>query len=230
MRRGFYLGYLDEVIGIVRAPAEIARFFDPIALNLGLAITSEISPAAPLLFEPYLSLSLTRSPHNQVASYRLIKHSFHRGRRKSIANDDTDMEHSLTSEAIAHLQSDAIIGSATFRYSCAGELVDIYSGVQWEALWTNEFAATSQFENEIRAAYDLPLGSSASARDWALLEFSAPRHLDMVQPYLHLFAHDANYKICKLSSHAGFVTVHGEGALADRAEHAVDYLEGVIKE
>ena len=230
MRCRFYLGYLDEVIGIVRAPAGLHRFFDPVALNLGLAITAQASDEAPLLAAPYFSLSLTRSPHNQVASYRLIKHSFHRGRRMSIASDDLEMELSLTSEAIAHLQTEAILGSVTFRFSNTGELIDICNGVQCEAFWTLEFSATSQFENEIRAAYDLPLGSSASNISWALLEFSAPQHLDMVQPYLHLFAHDPNYKICKLTSHSGFVTVSGTGDIVGRVIHAVDYLEGVVKE
>ena len=208
----------------------LARFIPPIAERLGLPINLEETqpPDRPA---KYICVSLARSPHNQIVSYPAIVGSL-RGRNYNfqlLKSDDRSAD--LQSQSIALLQKRLGLCSANFIFDESGRFLNEFPGLTRESLWTLEFAYTSHFENALRAAHDLPLGSVDLIKGpWYLLEFQAPSHLDMFKPYLHLFAHDPRYRIMKLSEFTGFVALAGDGDLISSAEHAVDYLEGIIDE
>jgi hypothetical protein len=87
------------------------------------------------------------------------------------------------------------------------------------------------FENAVRSANQLPLGrTELLTQDFLVINFDAPRNLDMTAPFLHLFAHEPGYRIVKAASHSGYVALAGENNLFEKVCHAVDYLEGVINE
>jgi hypothetical protein len=110
-------------------------------------------------------------------------------------------------------------------------LISIQEGLGEEVLWSVTFSITSVFENALRAAHKLPLGSPEQLEvNWIFARFDAPQHLDMQTPYLHLFAHEPRYRIRKLSSHSGYVALSNSSNLEEEVIHAIDYLEGVINE
>lgn len=214
----------------IEVESGLASFLPPIAERLGLPLefVETLPPTRP---EKYISVSVARSPHNQVVTYPAITSSCRDSNRSYELLSSDQLSANLQSEVITLLPKEAGARAANFIFDSDGKLVSIFPGITRESLWTLEFSYISHFENALRACHDLPLGSAESAlQPWYLLEFQAPPHLDMVKPYLHLFAHNPRYRIVKLSEFSGYVALGGSGNLIGSAEHAVDYLEGVIDE
>lgn len=107
------------------------------------------------------------------------------------------------------------------------------------AHWTIEGAVTSQFENHLRAVLDLPLGSPAPVAPAAVMVnvlggdlpdvHRALRHVMARDPaaHVHLYGKDV-----RPGRKIGHVTIIGEDVedLRRRAQHAADYITGVIDE
>ena len=204
----------------------LERFFRYPAQSLGVEI--ELNRAiAPRISATYTSIHAARSKSGQVALWRPVRHHFYRGRLVSEPSD---------SKTVASLQENVLskiadlIGSALFRFDESGTLIDMTNGIHRESMWSLNQSATSQMENEIRAQFDLPLGSIDSSGNWIAGEFEAPSHLDMVHPFRHLFARQPSMKFHRFESHSGFITFSGAGSLREEMYHALDYLEGVINE
>ena len=214
----------------IEVESGLASFLPPIARRLGLPLdfVETLPPTRP---NNYISVSVARSPHNQVVTYPAITSSSRGNNRSYELLGSDQLSANLQSEVIALLSKEVGLSSANFIFNSDGELASIFPGITRESLWTLEFSYISHFENALRARHDLPLGSAESIlQPWYLLEFQAPPHLDMVKPYLHLFAHNPRYRIVKLSEFSGYVALGGSGNLTSSAAHAVDYLEGVIDE
>jgi 5-(carboxyamino)imidazole ribonucleotide synthase len=105
--------------------------------------------------------------------------------------------------------------------------------------WTIDGSITSQFEQHLRAILDLPLGATGmNARFAVMANVLGGEKGEMYRPYLHLFARDPGLKIHQYGKEVrpgrkvGHVTVTGDDLteLQERAEHAADYLTGVIDE
>lgn len=216
---------------LVHGSAGVLDFCLPIARQLGVAIELRARQEMPRLNFEYLSVALTRSPHGQTVTYGAIHHAFHRDRSVASSRVESSIAMAIQSFALRKVSDEQISGSSLFRFSTDGEFISRELGLSSDAVWTLDFAYVSQFENEVRAAHNLPLGSpDRLADEFITIEYSAPIELDMQSPYLHLFAHDPRYKIRQLSSHTGFVSISGGVDLLGKAKHAVDYLEGVVNE
>ena len=183
---------------------------------------------------PYLSIHFARSEHGQRAIWPIVSHSKYRERLLTTpANTLTgEIREKVISGIQEILNSLSWQGSGLARFNDSGEFIDVIRGCQRESMWTLDTSITSQFENEVRSSFNLPLGD-ISMRDasWMTLEFSAPTELDMFRPYLHLCARNPGYKFHHYDSHSGVIFLSGEEReIREDLEHAVDYLEGVINE
>ena len=182
----------------------------------------------------YLSIHFARSEHGQRAMWPIVSHSKYRGRLLTTPANALNGE--LREKVISRIQEILNTlswhGSGLARFDDSGEFIDVVRGCQRESMWTLDTSITSQFENEVRSSFNLPLGD-VSMRDvsWMTLEFSAPVELDMFRPYLHLCARNPGYKFHHYDAHRGVIFLSGkEREIREDLEHAVDYLEGVINE
>ena len=208
----------------------LESFFRYPATSLGIAIELRPSTAPRLDVISYISVHSARSLTGQAAVWRPVRHHLYRGRLIS-RPVDSSLNYVLQERVLKDISQ--TIGSALFRFDESGELIDITPGVQRESMWTLDRCDTSQFENEIRAHLDLPLGLVTSLDDWMAAEFDAPSHLDMIHPFRHLFARRPEMKFHRFEingSNRGCFTLRGDSSLEEEMYHVVDYLEGVIDE
>lgn len=216
---------------VIPVEAEVAQLLFESAKNLGLlAEVNEI--AEPLIKGEFFSIAAVRSSTNQLVTYPITFNKFHRDRLITSPTNETLPTGKILQESVnEQVKTQNLYGAHTFIFEKTGELKTIHEGIGKVALWSDLFSVTSIFENAVRAAFQLPLGTSELIeRDWILGCFSAPQHLEMQSPYLHLFAHQPRYRIRKLSTHSGFVALSNSANLEMELIHAIDYLEGVISE
>lgn len=216
---------------VIPVEADVAQLLFESAKNLGLVVeVKEI--ALPLIKGEFFSVTAVRSSTNQLVTYPITLNKFHRDRLITLPTSEAlpngKSFQQLVNEQVKTLN---LYGAHTFIFERSGELKAIQEGVGEMALWSDLFSVTSIFENAVRAAFQLPLGTSELIeRNWILGCFSAPQHLEMQSPYLHLFAHQPRYRIRKLSTHSGFVALSNSSNLESELIHAIDYLEGAINE
>ncbi len=107
------------------------------------------------------------------------------------------------------------------------------------AHWTIDAAATSQFENHLRAVLDLPLGSPQALAPVAVMVNVLGGDLpDLHRALRHVMARDPGARVhlygktVRPGRKIGHVTVLGDDLddLRARAWHAADYISGVIDE
>lgn len=105
--------------------------------------------------------------------------------------------------------------------------------------WTIDGSRTSQFEQHLRAILDLPLGDPSMTAGFAVMaNILGGEKTDMYRPYLHLMARNPQLKFHQYKKEVrkgrkiGHVTAVGENLLelTEIAEHARDYMSGVIDE
>jgi len=105
--------------------------------------------------------------------------------------------------------------------------------------WTIDGAVTSQFEQHLRAVLDLPLGDTSPRARWTVMgTVLGGSYGDLYPTYRHLMARDPGLKIhlygkgVRPGRTIGHVTVSGNDLddLRARANHACDFLQGVIIE
>lgn len=221
---------------VIDFTAELRPLFEGASKRLGLHFPGAEQTRRELDSD-HLSVFAIRSPQGQVATYPAVLCSAYRGRlsiKPFSDSPDNKREQLLTmiqNEVLVDMRSTDVSGTVAYRFSLSGMLLNRSGCIGPEALWSEEYAVVSVFENAIRANYDLPLGSTEMIREnWRVLQFVADSRLDMTQPLLHLFAHEPCYQIFKLTSHSGYVALSGVDDVDTKLEHAVDYLEGVVTE
>ncbi|MHB8273154.1 MAG: 5-(carboxyamino)imidazole ribonucleotide synthase [Dermatophilaceae bacterium] len=105
--------------------------------------------------------------------------------------------------------------------------------------WSIDGAVTSQFEQHLRAVLDLPLGDTSPRARWTVMgNVLGGDHSDLYPAYRHLMARDPGLKIhlygkgVRPGRKIGHVNVSGRDLddLRVRAQHASDYLQGVVTE
>jgi 5-(carboxyamino)imidazole ribonucleotide synthase len=121
-------------------------------------------------FQAEFSVVMARGEHGDTASFDLPENRHEDGilRRSSVPASSAVLEHGPVARAMAAGIAEALghIGVLTVEFfACPdGPLVnEIAPRVHNSGHWTIEGAATSQFEQHIRAICDLPLGSTALA-------------------------------------------------------------------
>ncbi|MGL4173614.1 MAG: 5-(carboxyamino)imidazole ribonucleotide synthase [Actinomycetota bacterium] len=109
--------------------------------------------------------------------------------------------------------------------------------------WTIDGSVTSQFEQHLRAVLDLPLGDPRPRSDWTVMaNVLGGDYPELYSTYRHVLAHDPAMKVhlygkeVRPGRKIGHVTVCGDGGtdvltqLRERAQHAADYIRGVVTE
>jgi len=105
--------------------------------------------------------------------------------------------------------------------------------------WSIDGAVTSQFEQHLRAVLDLPLGDPSPREPWTVMgNVLGGDYPELYPAYRHLLARDPGLKMhlygkgVRPGRKIGHVNVSGDdlGDLRARAQHACDYLRGVITE
>ena len=105
--------------------------------------------------------------------------------------------------------------------------------------WTMDGAVTGQFEQHLRAVLDLPLGSPRLRDRWTVMANVLGGDVEeLYSTYRHLMARDPELRVhlygksVRPGRKLGHVNVCGSdlGDLRERAQHAADYLQGVIDE
>src|SRR5450759_1677253 len=105
--------------------------------------------------------------------------------------------------------------------------------------WSIDGAVTSQFEQHLRAVLDLPLGDTSPRAPWTVMgNVLGGDHPQLYPTYRHLLARDPGLKIhlygkgVRPGRAIGHVNVSGADLddLRSRANHASDFLQGVITE
>jgi len=105
--------------------------------------------------------------------------------------------------------------------------------------WSIDGAVTSQFEQHLRAVLDLPLGDTSPRAPWTVMgNVLGGDHPQLYPTYRHLLARDPGLKIhlygkgVRPGRTIGHVNVSGADLddLRARANHACDFLQGVITE
>jgi 5-(carboxyamino)imidazole ribonucleotide synthase len=103
--------------------------------------------------------------------------------------------------------------------------------------WSIDGAVTSQFEQHLRAVLDLPLGDTSPRAAWTVMgNVLGGDHPQLYSTYRHLLARDPGLKIhlygkgVRPGRKIGHVNVSGTDLedLRARADHASDFLQGVI--
>jgi 5-(carboxyamino)imidazole ribonucleotide synthase len=162
-------------------------------------------PDAPLLlenlvaFQRELSILAVRNRAGETAFYPLVE-NHHRGGilRLSIApapNLSTELQQAAESAARRLMEELNYVGVLAIEFfECNGELVanEMAPRVHNSGHWSIEGAATSQFENHLRAVLGMPLGSTATLGHSAMLnligEVPEPAEvLAVPDAHLHLY-------------------------------------------
>jgi hypothetical protein len=180
----------------------------------------------------YLAIVTVKSASTQLAMYPAVEVTNYRDR---LAIKPAELDYifleSLLIQVNLSAKNSSDDGASTYIFSLAGELIEVFQSISIESLWSLEFACTSIFENAVRAAHQLPLGKpDLKCKNWLVMNFDAPRNLDMKQPFKHLFAHEPGYRIVKAASHSGYIALQDSEDIFKKVSHAVDYLEGAISE
>ncbi len=103
--------------------------------------------------------------------------------------------------------------------------------------WSMDGAVTGQFEQHLRAVLDLPLGSPRPVAPWTVMaNVLGGDRPDLYPAYRHVMARDPEAKVhmygkdVRPGRKIGHVNVSGRDLadLRERAEHAADYIRGVV--
>jgi 5-(carboxyamino)imidazole ribonucleotide synthase len=242
-------GYDGKGVRVVSSADEAADWFARAA-----ATAAEQGRPAPLLaeervaFTRELAVLVARSPMGQAAAWPVV---------------ETVQVDGVCREVIApapDLDEDVAAGATELGLRLAGELgvtgvmaVEAFETADGRVLvnelamrphnsghWTIDGAATSQFEQHLRAVLDLPLGSVTPRARWTVmanvLGGDHPASADLFRAYLHVMAHDPAVKVhlygkqVRPGRKVGHVTAWGDDLddVRARARHAADFITGTI--
>ena len=195
-----------------------------------------------VFFARELSAQVARRPSGSIVSYPVVESRQAEGICKEVVAPAPELATGLKVEARALARS--IAEALDVTGMLAVELFETMDGrvlVNELAMrphntghWTIEGAATSQFENHLRAVLDLPLGPTDARAPWSVmvnvlggavedLESQLPAVLDAVpEAHVHLYG-----KAVKTGRKLGHVTVLGDDLARTivRARRAADLLE-----
>lgn len=121
----------------------------------------------------------------------------------------------------------------------AYRLLDVIAGADEPADWTLDACVTGHYEQQLRAVLDLPLGDPALQARWTVAAWAYDQGHGPVYPaYRHVLARDPAIRIRLYGGDVpsgqalGLVAASGPdlAPVLERAEHAADYLTGVVTE
>ena len=197
-------------------------------------------------FESKIAVMVARSPHGQATSWTPVE---------IIQENDIDImtiapAQKISLEVAERAQQIAleiakivgVVGVMSVEMYVKDEDIYVHTlamSPNNSGNWSIEGAATSQFEQHLRAILDLPLGSPAMNHQFVVTsKVFGLEKTNMYRPYLHLMArnpglHFHQYKKdVQPGISVGHVTSCGDDLsyLIEEVEHARDYMSGLIDE
>jgi 5-(carboxyamino)imidazole ribonucleotide synthase len=194
-------------------------------------------------FARELSALVVRSPSGQAAAYPISESV----QRNGICVETTtpapelDDDHAIASQqlalTIAHELGVVGVLAVELMQRPDGSVVvnELAMRPHNTGHWTIDGAATSQFENHLRAVLDLPLGEPASIQTWTVMANVFGGTIDdLPSALVHCFARDRRLRVqlygkqVRPGRKVGHVTTFGDDLVQTRkrARHAAAYLMG----
>ncbi len=225
-------GYDGRGVWICRRPEEAAE-----VLGHGIAVFAEEH----IGFDRELAVLAARSPHRQGAVYPVVQTIQRDGVCQEVLAPAPSLPPSragqaqrLALELAAELDVTGLLAVELFETAGGGLLVnELAMRPHNSGHWTIEGAATSQFEQHLRAVLDLPLGASAAVVPQVVMANVFGGADPGVYPrYTHVMAADPGLKVhlygkaVRPGRKIGHVTVLGDNVdeLRARAGRAARYL------
>jgi 5-(carboxyamino)imidazole ribonucleotide synthase len=230
-------GYDGKGVWVCQTPDEAAAV---LAHGVDL-IVEEHMP-----FERELAILVARSPSKQGAAYPVVQTVQRDGVCHEVLAPAPGLDPDLAVEAerlglqlAAELDVTGLLAVELFQTS-AGLLVnELAMRPHNSGHWTIEGAATSQFEQHLRAVLNLPLGTTtATAPCAAMVNILGGSEPDLREGLTHVMALDPGAKVhlygkpVRPGRKVGHVTVLGDdpASVRDRARRAASYLARGVEE
>lgn len=247
-------GYDGKGVRVVRSPEDLGDWWAQVGLPGplldGILLEEKVE------FSRELAVLVARSPSGQAAVWPVVETVQTDGICTQVIAPAPDLDAELAGEATeAALR---IAGALEVTGVMAVELFEVDraalgqpgSGSTYlvnelamrphnSGHWTIDGSVTSQFEQHLRAVLDLPLGQTTPRDSWTVMgNVLGGEHPDLYPTYRHLMARDPGLRVhlygkgVRPGRKLGHVTVGGDDLddLRERAQHASDYLQGVIDE
>ena len=210
------------------------------SLSEGVLIEAHVA------FDRELAVLVARSPSGQAAAWPVVETV----QTDGICTDVVAPAPGLSPEAAAAATHAAlrIAGALEVTGVLAVEMFQAGDRVLVNELamrphnsghWSIDGAVTSQFEQHLRAVLDLPLGDPRPLAPWSVMaNVLGGTDEEVYSAYRHVMARDPGAKVhmygkgVRPGRKIGHVTVSGPDLVdcRERARHAADYLQGVIRE
>jgi 5-(carboxyamino)imidazole ribonucleotide synthase len=207
----------------------------------------ELIAEALVPFARELSAQVARSPHGQAVAYPVVETVQREGICREVYAPAQGLDPARSAEAqrialtiARELDVTGMLAVELFQTADGALSVnELAMRPHNSGHWSIDGAATSQFENHLRAVLDLPLGAPTPHAPVAVMANVLGLDLpDLYPAYLHCMARDPGLKIhmygkaVKPGRKIGHVTVLGDDFedCVERAAHAAAYLRGEIDE
>ena len=243
-------GYDGKGVRRVGSAAELADWLELIGQPGPLADGGLLEEAVDVRRE--LAAVVARSPSGQAAAYAVVETVQTDGICTEVLAPAPDLDDDLAvtcTEAALRIAGeldvtgvlaveifevvDAVTGAPAFLVN------ELAMRPHNSGHWTIDGAVTSQFEQHLRAVLDLPLGRTSHREPWTVMgNVLGGDHPELYPTYRHLMARDPGLRVhlygkgVRPGRKIGHVTVCGGDlpGLRERAQHAADYLRGVVDE
>ena len=246
-------GYDGEGARVVGSPEEVADWFALVTLDGGQGsgpLVDGLWAEQKVDFVRELAVLVARSPSGQASSWQVVETVRTDGICTQVLAPAPGLDPNLA--ALATEAALRIAGEVGVTGVMAVEMFEVRDGRKGDPAymvndlavgphhsghWSIDGAVTGQFEQHLRAVLDLPLGDTSPRARWTVMgNVRGGDHRDLYPAYRHLMARDPALKIHLYGKgvlpgrRIGHVNVSGADLddLRTRANHASDYLQGVI--
>jgi 5-(carboxyamino)imidazole ribonucleotide synthase len=246
-------GYDGNGARVVGSPSEAAGWFAEVARD---AAQGAGPPVDGLLAEQKvdvvreLAVLVARSPSGQAGAWSVVETVRSEGICTQVLAPAPGLDPNLA--AVATEAALRIAGELGVTGVMAVEMFEVRDALSGDPAylvnelamgphisghWSIDGAVTSQFEQHLRAVLDLPLGDTRTRAPWTVMgNVLGGVYAELYPTFRHLLARDPGLKIhlygkeVRPGGTIGHVNVSGADLddLRARANHASDYLQGVI--
>jgi len=235
-------GYDGKGVWRVTSEAEAVPAFEAAA-----AAGAEVLAEELVDFRRELSALVARAPSGQAAAYAVVESTQVGGICREVVAPAPGLDPELAGRA--HGIALLVAGALDVTGILAVELFETTDGrilVNELAMrphntghWTQDGAATSQFENHLRAVLDLPLGSPAPRARWSVMVNILGGEVDggrLWDGYPHALARDPHLRVhlygkaLRPGRKVGHVNAYGDDLhdCLERARHAAAWFAGEL--
>lgn len=252
-------GYDGKGVRVLRTPADLdtlADWLDAVGASGPLSEGILLEELVP--FERELAVLVARSPSGQAAAWPVVETVQTDGICTEVLAPAPDLDPATAAEAThaalriaGELGVTGVLAVEMFQVARAADGARSGGGraaylVNELAMrphnsghWSIDGAVTSQFEQHLRAVLDLPLGDPRPLAPWTVMaNVLGGDYAEIYPAYRHVMARDPGLKVhmygkgVRPGRKIGHVNVSGPdlSEARGRAQHAADYLQGVIDE